>query len=179
MTNKPKFLDPRDVEEAVSEVAELARSQDVDLALVGGVAMACYGSDRLTIDVDFAADMVPAGLPVLRTLSFGGIASRTRRDHPVDVIVRIDEYAELYAEAIGRSADVGLPVRVVTPSYLAALKMAAGRDKDELDLKTLLRLGVLDLRETRKVVKRHLGEYAARALDSLVEEVEWQKSRER
>lgn len=179
MTGKTKFLDPRDVEEAIAEIAVLAARQDVAIALVGGAAMACYGSDRMTKDVDFAADMCFESMPVLHQLSFGGYATRTLRGHPVDIIVRSDEYADLYAEAIARSVDHGLPVRVVTPEYLAATKMAAGRDKDVSDLKTLLRLEVPDFRTTRTIVKHHLGEYAARELDSLRDEIEWTKSRER
>ena len=55
--------------------------------------------------------------------------------------------------------------------------MAAARDKDVLDLKVLLR-GVADRSRVREIVERHLGRYAARELDRLVEEVDWETSRE-
>jgi predicted nucleotidyltransferase len=176
---RPKFLDPREIDEAIAEVAQIALSEGVDVALIGGAAMAAYGSDRLTKDVDFASLAPLAALTTTRSLSFGGYAARTPAGHPVDVVVRSDEYQALYDEAVDASADVGLPVRVVLPEHLAALKMAAAREKDVLDLKTLVRLGVLDLPRTRSIVKKHLGEYAARELDSLVDEVAWEESRER
>jgi len=175
---KIKFLDPAEIEEAIGEIAALAHSHDADVALVGGAAMAAYGSDRLTRDVDFASDLIIPGLPVLRKLPFGGIATKISGDVPVDLIVRDDEYADLYAEALHHTVDVGLPVKVVTAEYLAALKMAAGRSKDEADLETLVALGAADLPKTRKIVKTHLGEYAARSLDHLVEEIAWKRSKE-
>lgn len=135
--------------------------------------MSVYGSDRLTKDVDVACR--DEGLPELeqlKKLSFGGYAARTPSGHLVDVVVRDDEYRPLYLAAIGDARDEGLPLRVVSPEYLAALKMAAARDQDVLDLGELLRLGVLDLPETRSIIRQHLGVYAAREWDSLVAEVE-------
>lgn len=174
-----KFLDPKAMEEAISEIAEMARYEEIKVVLIGGAAMELYGSDRMTKDVDFASRENLSHLTIVKSLSFGGYAGRSRSGHPVDVIVRCDEYAPLYAEAIDCSVNAGLPVPVVGPEYLAVLKMAAGRDKDELDLRTLIRLGVLDLSRTRRIVKSHLGEYAARSLDSLCEEDEWLKSRDK
>ena len=173
-----KFLDPRAIEEAIAEIAEMSRRSQTDVVLVGGVAMEIYGSDRMTKDVDFAARAYPPDLPIVKSLSFGGFAAQTRAGHPVDVIVRSDEYAPLYAEAIDHAVDAGLPIPVVSPEYLAALKMAAGRYKDEIDLKTLIQLDVIDRPKTRAIIKSHLGEYAARSFDSLCDEVAWLKSRE-
>lgn len=180
-SKRVKFLDPAEVDEALAELAEIACECSCDVAIIGGVAMMVYGSDRLTKDVDVAAaDDHPfrARLSVSRRLSFGGIAALTRRKHPVDVVVREDEYRNLYNKAVESAVDQGLPLRVVTPEYLAALKMAAARDKDVSDLKTLIRLEVLDLVAARQIIRTYLGEYAARELDSLAAEVEWDKSRE-
>lgn len=175
-----KFLNPDDVDETIAEVAAIAARSKVDVALVGGVAMSVYGSDRLTKDVDVACR--DEGLPELeqlKKLSFGGYSTKSSAGHPVDVIVREDAYRPLYVEAIEDARwEEGLPLRVVSPEYLAALKMAAARDKDVLDLGELLRLGVLDLPKTRSIIRQHLGEYAAREWDSLVAEFEWKSSRE-
>jgi predicted TIM-barrel fold metal-dependent hydrolase len=176
--HKTKFLDPKEIEEAITEVAELARTGEVDVALVGGAAMEIYGSDRLTKDIDFAVDMHIPGLPVLRPLTFGGFASETSQKIPIDVIVRDDAYADLYREAIEHAVDAGLPVKVVTPEHLAALKMAAGRVKDELDLKKLIELNAVDVPKTRKIIKTYLGEYAARTFDAIIDEIAWRRSRE-
>jgi hypothetical protein len=174
-----KFLELREMDEAISEVAELARREQVRIALVGGAAMEIYGSDRMAKDVDFASLAHLSELTIVSPLPFGGYAGLSRSGHPVNVIVRSDEYAPLYEEAIDHAVADNLLVPVVGPEYLAALKMAAGREKDELDLRTLIRLGVLDLPKTRKIVRQHLGEYAARSLDSFCDEVAWLKSREK
>lgn len=180
MTSKRvKFLNPDDIGEAIAEVAAIAARSKVDVALVGGVAMSVYGSDRLTKDVDVACR--DEGLPELeqlKKLSFGGYSTKSSAGHPVDVIVREDAYRPLYVAAIEDARDEGLPLRVVSPEYLVAMKMAAARGKDVLDLEELLRLGVLDLSKTRVIIRQHLGEYAARKWDSLVAEFEWKSSRE-
>lgn len=174
-----KFLDPRTIEQTIAEIAEIASRERSDVVLVGGVAMELYGSDRMTKNVDFASRTMLIGVKIVKPLSFGGYAVLSPAGHPVDIIVRCDEYAALYDEAIDRATSADLPVKVATPEYLAALKMAEGRDKDEMDLRTLIRLGVLDVARTRSIVKSYLGEYAARAFDLPREEVAWQMSREK
>ena len=48
MTRKVKFLDPKIIEKVLAEVADVARCEGLELAVIGGVAMMLYGSDRLT-----------------------------------------------------------------------------------------------------------------------------------
>jgi hypothetical protein len=174
-----KYLDPKEIDETLAEVAEIVRSEGVDVAVVGGVAMMVYGSDRLTKDVDVATSdrECPSGFVEVRRLSFGGIVARTPGGRVVDLILRDDEYEDLYNAAVDASRDEGLPLPVVTPEYLLALKMAAARDKDVMDVKYLLGSGVVDLKVARGIVRDFLGEYAARELDSLSAEVEWRKGR--
>jgi hypothetical protein len=178
MSKRVKYLDPREIDETLAEVAKIARRENVDVAVVGGVAMMVYGSDRLTKDVDVASvDEYLLGLVEVRSLSFGGAVVRTPRGREFDLIVREDEYRELYNVAVDSARDEGLPLRVITPEYLLATKMAAARDKDLLDVKFLLGSGVVDLKAARQIVREHLGEYAARELDAMAAEVEWRKSR--
>jgi len=174
-----KYLDPKVIDETLSELAEIARREGVEVVVVGGVAMMVYGSDRLTIGVDVAtADgEYLVGLAVVRRLPFGGIVSRTPGGREVDLIVRDDEYEDLYTAAVDAARDEGLPLKVVTPEFLLALKMAAARDKDVFDVGYLLGSGVVNLKEARKIVREFLGEYAARELDSVAAEVEWRKGR--
>jgi hypothetical protein len=180
MAKKTKFLDPKDVDEAVAEAAEAARLYRIDAAIVGGVAMAVYGSDRLTKDVNVACrDECLPGMKEVKPLAFGGSATVTPKGHPLDVIVRSDDYRDLYIAAIENARDEGLALPVVSPEYLAAMKMAAGRDKDKIDLKALIRLGVLDLNLTKAIVRTHLGRYAVKVFDSVCAEVEWLRSQER
>jgi predicted nucleotidyltransferase len=179
MTRK-KFLNPADIEAALAEVAAKAAESGTSVALIGGVAMSLLGSDRLTTDVDFAAS-APIGLFRFRhSLSFGGDAVTTSQGHPVDIVVRTDDYACLYEEAIRTAQEEqGLPVRVVRSEYLVAMKMVAGRDKDESDLKTLIRLKAVTFDSAAKVVRAHLGVYAVQELRNLFDEVAWLTSRDK
>lgn len=163
----------------VEEVAALAAEEGVSLVLVGGLAMQLYGSDRLTGDLDFAADAPIRSLPALRALSFGGVQSATSKGVPVDIILRDDDFRPLYEAALNASPVVPrFGCRVVPPAYLVAMKMAAGRGKDVLDLKFLLaQEGLVDLASTRVVVRRYLGPYAVKELDRIVDEVAWEQQR--
>lgn len=177
-----RFLDPADVSQAIAEIARLSLEGGIDLdelAIIGGVAMVAHGSDRFTRDVDLASyDDLPPGLRIVKQLAFGGVSALTPAGHPVDVVVRSDDYRDLYCDAIDHATDVGFPLRVVTAEFLVALKMAAARDKDVLDLKKLVSLGIVNLAAAREIVGEHLGRYAARELDKIVVEVAWLKSRE-
>lgn len=171
MTSNPfkKFLGP----EAIVAVIERAASElgKTDFALCGGAAMQVYGSDRLTKDVDFLAYEVPPFLKSRRRLTFGGSAG-TVDGVPTDFIVRNDDYAPLYEEALEMARyDSNIGCQVVRPAHLAAMKLAARRDKDELDLKFLLASKVVPLKEARIIVGDHLGRYAVDELDDYEKEV--------
>lgn len=178
MTSGTKFLDASDITRAIEEVRELARPDVVAVVLAGGAAMQIYGSDRLTKDVDFiAAEPIP-GLPDEGPLSFGGYKSHTPSGVPVDVILRSDDYEGLYEEAIQTAEkDPELRVSVVSPEYLAAMKMAAGRVKDEEDLRSLILSGNLDLGKAETVIREWLGRYGLSSFRSFVEEAKWRAGR--
>jgi hypothetical protein len=180
---RAQFLDPKDVSETLEEVHHFAAESHTPVALVGGVAMMVYGSDRMTKDVDVASYEgwdLRRHLNTTRDLSIGGFSGLTPKGHRLDVIVRTDDYRDLYTEAVEKAVTTpDLPVPVVTPDYLAVLKMAASRPKDLEDLRCLLRLGVLDLDHVRQIVRKRLGVYAVRELDTFVAEDDWRRSRER
>ena len=175
-----KFLDSERIETAIDDVLALAQQQEVPIALVGGVAMQLYGSDRLTMDVDFIAPQMIDGISIHKPLSFGGYSGQIANGVPVDIIVRDDEYADLYREALECAVfESELNVLIVLPSYLAAMKMAAGRSGKDADLYHLIVSGALvpSMKETRDIIKRHLGRYAATEFDALVEEALWRASK--
>ena len=175
---KTRFLDASEIERGIEEVAELAKTQRVRVALIGGAALQLHGSDRLTKDIDFAADAEVGGIEVIGSLDFGGVEGRTHSGVPVDLVVRDDDYRQLYEEALDHSVCVeDLPLPVVTPEYLIAMKMVAGRGKDEVDLEFLVAESGADLAKAREIIKRHLGPYAADEFDCLVDESEWRRSR--
>jgi hypothetical protein len=175
---RKKFLAPELLEQAALQIDSLAGEQDVPLVLVGGFAMQFYGSDRLTGDVDFAADRSLSGLPEGKALSFGGVQTQAPNGVPVDLIVRDDEYQDLYEAAIDNPVtddDTGL--LIAAPEYLAAMKMVAGRQRDMGDLEVLILSGELDLTKTRQVVRKFLGQYAVREFDRIVDEAVWRARR--
>lgn len=174
-----QYLDPALLTQAAAEVGELAKAEGRPVALIGGLAMQVYGSDRLTGDLDVVAydrlDSLPYGSP----LSFGGEQTQAPNGVPLDIVMRDDVYKPLYDEALDRARRVkGLPIPVVLPEYLAAMKMAANRGKDRVDLEFLLsRPGLLDPKRTLRVVREHLGAYAGEEFRGLLEEAAWRASR--
>lgn len=174
-SKRQRFLGPEEIKEAICVSVDIALQQNIKLALVGGVAMQVYGSDRLTHDADFIADKAPIeGEP----LSFGGVRTKLA-GVPVDFIVRNDDYKDLYEEALDTAVrSIEEPKTfVVRPEYLAAMKLAARRDKDALDVKKLIALNVLNMDKTLDIINRHLGRFAVDEFKSLVSEVSWKISR--
>jgi hypothetical protein len=95
---------------------------------------------------------------------------------PIDVIVRADDYADLYEEAIQKAKPrPGYEVKIITPEYLVAMKMVAGRPKDDLDLNYLLSSVKMDMTTLKSVVSRFLGRYAVSDLASRIQEAKWMK----
>lgn len=168
-----RFLDKAEVDQALSVVLTKAHQQKIPCAIVGGLAMALYGSPRLTADVDVAAQRPVAGLKPERRLSFGGFATHVGRV-PVDVIVRSDHYARLYEEAV-----LSARSNVVSPEHLATMKLAAMRERDEQDLKFLLVNQRVNLAKLRGIVSRYLGPYGLDSLESYVLEAKWLRAQAR
>ena len=175
VTSRHRFLDPARIEAALTEAADVAKKGRVKVALAGGVALQLYGSDRFTADLDLVADRYPSDIKRRDVLTFGGVRTALS-GVPVDFIVRDDQYADLYDEAIERAQRVaGVPVPVVTLPYLAAMKMAAGRGKDEQDLHFILSRPGVSYRAIREVIARHLGPYAGDELDAIRTIAAWEK----
>jgi hypothetical protein len=176
---RKRFLAPEVLEETARIVYEIAQGERVPIALIGGYAMQLYGSDRLTGDIDIAAAERLKRLPRGKALSFGG-QQTTVNGVPVDLVVRKDDYAALYEEAIEKARAVtGVFYPVAQPEHLAAMKMAAGRSRDLSDLEFLIASKTLDVLKATKVIHKHLGVYAAGEFTRLVEEVRWKASRGR
>jgi hypothetical protein len=178
--SKKKFLDPDTLTEAVAQIKALADSRNIRIALIGGFALQFYGSDRLTGDIDLIADEAIFELKALEPLSFGGIKTLAPNGTPTDLVLRNDDYKPLYDEALLHAQLVeGSPIPLVKPEYLAAMKMVAGRGKDSADLEYLIESRTIDHRLTRDIIKRHLGIYAAKEFDALLEEIEWKSTKKK
>ena len=127
--------------EAAEKIGQIAEAENVEWALVGGLAMYLYGSPRLTKDVDIiASDYI--SLKANAPLTFGGnnyIVEIGKYKVAVDWIVRSDGYAKYYRAALDEAVVFPNGMRLVSPEWLVILKMLAGRQKDYDDAVFLLK----------------------------------------
>lgn len=162
MTIELDLLDTESATEAVKTVGELASANGIDWALVGGLAMALYGSDRNTKDVDIIANKL---LPLKNhgLLRQGGERYNIetgKRTVAVDWIIRSDVFKDLFRMALKESIKIN-DVPVLTPEWLVILKFIAGRFKDQEDAVFLLsRKRLVDRGKIKAKIIEHLGKAA-------------------
>ena len=154
MTINLDLLDEESATEAIKTVAALAEANGVQWALVGGLAMALYGGDRNTKDVDvIASKLLP--LENQGLLKQGGerYSIKTKKKSvAVDWIIRNDEFKALFQEALKEAVKInGAPI--LTPEWLVILKFIAGRFKDQEDAVFLLSRNNL---VNRKLIKEYI-----------------------
>jgi hypothetical protein len=148
------LLDDESATEAIKTVAEIADVNGVSWALVGGLAMAVYGSDRNTKDVDIIADKL---LPLKNKglLRQGGeryLIKTQKKEVAVDWIIRNDEFKKLFQVALNEAVKIN-DVPILTPEWLVILKFIAGRFKDQEDAVYLLSRKEL---VNRSLIKSHI-----------------------
>jgi hypothetical protein len=157
MTLNLDLLDEESATEAINKVAEISETNDVSWALVGGLAMAIYGSDRTTKDIDIIADKL---LPLENQgkLRQGGeryLIKTNKKVVAVDWIIRNDEFKKLFQVALKEAVKIN-DVPILTPEWLVILKFIAGRFKDQEDAVFLLsRKGLVN----RKLIKEKIVNY--------------------
>ncbi|MEW6279577.1 MAG: hypothetical protein AB1758_13190 [Candidatus Eremiobacterota bacterium] len=161
-----QFVAPR-VREAASQAAAQLERLGVRYALAGGLAVGAYGYLRATTDVDFlvgeeafdrhgALVTFKPGIPIevdgirIDYLSPGGLGS-----HLEEALVLPEK-------------SMGIPV--VPLAALIAMKLAAGRRRDLLDVVELLKSGV-ELKPVRSYLSAHAPELTA-SFEQLAEEAE-------
>ena len=159
--NRPKInldvIDEDSASQAVEIITKLAKENNIDWALVGGLAMNLYGSDRLTKDIDVIADkLLPMSeKQIVGRLKQGGERYNTETDEKIvtiDWIIRNDEFKPLFKEALKAAVKIN-DVPVLTPEWLVILKFIAGRFKDQEDAVFLLsRNGLVN----RNLIKEHI-----------------------
>ncbi len=154
MTINLDLLDEESATQAIQIVAEIAEANGVRWALVGGLAIAVYGSDRTTKDIDIIADEL---LPLENRglLRQGGeryLIKTNKKEVAVDWIIRKDEFKKLFQVALKDAVEInGVPI--LTPEWLVILKFIAGRFKDQEDAVFLLsRKGLVN----RNLIKEHI-----------------------
>lgn len=151
--------------EALKKLTAIAEKNDIEWALVGGIAMHLYGSPRLTKDVDVIASSV-LNLKSERNLGFGGKryqVSLGKIEVPVDWIVRSDTAKKFYQTALREAHKLPSGLPVITPEWMIILKYIAGRFKDQQDAVFLLKQKNLVNRRLvrQKIIETAGGEYWA------------------
>jgi hypothetical protein len=130
-----EFISGDEALRAIEEVGGIADSNDIDWAICGGVAMALYGSPRMTKDADVIAAQILPRLEADRPLGFGGrryYINIGNKKIAVDWIVRDDDVKKFYQAALADAAVID-DIPVITPEWLVITKYLAGRFKDQED----------------------------------------------
>lgn len=148
------LLDEDSAKEAIHTVAKIAKNINAKWALVGGLAMAIYGSDRVTKDIDIISDKL---LPLKKQslLRQGGeryLVKTRKKEVAVDWILRNDEFEQLFLTALTEATIID-EVPILTPEWLVILKFIAGRFKDQED--AIYLLSKKDL-VNRNLIKEHI-----------------------
>lgn len=154
MTINIDLLDDESATEAIRTVGKIADGNGISWALVGGLAMAVYGSDRNTKDVDIIADKL---LPLENKgkLRQGGeryLIKTHKKEVAVDWILRNDEFEKLFQVALSEAVKIN-DVPILSPEWLVVLKFIAGRFKDQEDAVYLLSRKNL---VNRNLIKSHI-----------------------
>ena len=159
------LLDEESAAQAIKTVGELAKANDIAWALVGGIAMALYGSDRNTKDVDIIATkpLPVSNEQIVGRLRQGGErydVKTEKRSVAVDWIIRNDEFEHLFQTALQESVLIG-EIPILTPEWLVILKFIAGRFKDREDAVFLLsRKSLVDRNLIKEKIINLLGRAA-------------------
>lgn len=196
---KTRFLDADAIDRGLAEMCQ-AFQPCGRIALVGGAALQLYGSERLTVDIDLITDSTEVEIletpeiKVTGKLAFGGVQGVTASGVPVDLIVRDDDYRDLYEYALEIAKPMeGVPIPVVPAECIVAMKLVADRPlhqgvpgsirsilrrtKDLADLEFLILDSGLDYTKARAIVRQYPGRYAADELDRYRDSITWERSR--
>ncbi len=154
------MIDTKTGLEATLKIGEIAKSEKVAWALVGGLAMHLYGSDRLTKDVDIIADNFLKIEKILGHLKQGGVRYEIETSNnkvSVDWIIRRDEAKKYYEQALKDAVLLeGIPI--ISPEWLVILKYIAGRFKDQEDAVFLLsRQGLVNRNKIKDLITQISG----------------------
>jgi hypothetical protein len=157
MSEQPRFQP----EELIRRLVEAG----IDFVVIGGLAAQAHGSTSITRDLDvcvprdlatlerlaiFLRDIaaVPRGLPVdaspmppldARTLRAGSLFTLDTAFGPFDLLANPDpgfDYETLRRSALATTL-LGMPVHIASLDDLIAMKRAAGRPKDRVELEIL------------------------------------------
>ena len=155
-------IDEDSASQAIDIVSKIANENNIGWALVGGLAMNFYGSDRLTKDIDMISNQ---RLPIPKEKIVGQLrqggerfqAETDKKTVSVDWIIRNDEFKAMFQDALSESVKIN-DVPILTPEWLVILKFIAGRFKDQEDAVYLLsRKGLVNREFIKEKIVKHFG----------------------
>jgi hypothetical protein len=136
--------------ELMADVVGLFEALEIGYALIGGVAAMHYGRARFTEDLDFVADpdyeQKLARQPEAMTRYRFDSACTYRLYHASGLCVdlRKDEHARAIIQRAGVVKLAGIDVRIAEVHDLLAMKLRAGRVKDDYDISEIIQHQTID-----------------------------------
>ena len=144
-----------DVMSAARDASSVLTSLGIPHALIGGIAVGCYGAARATGDVDFLVHEADAFVGST-VLSFRGGVPIVVRGVSIDYLTpEGSPYRALLDEAL-RTAHEG-PVPIIPLEGLVIMKLEAGRRRDLDDVRRLLAAADVEDHVRRYVTKHAPG----------------------
>lgn len=142
MSNGPSMQVPysQPLLDAVSLFDELG----IGYALIGGIASMYYGRARFTEDVDFVAvtgrmERFSANPQAMERFHFSpDCVHKLHHQSGISVDIWKDEFADQIVERSLRVPLAGRMVQMIEPHDLIAMKLRAGRLKDDYDISQIL-----------------------------------------
>ena len=123
MTINLDVIDEESASQAIEFISKLAEENGIDWALVGGLAMNLYGSDRLTKDIDMiSTQRLPMPKEkIVGQLRQGGERYQTETDKKtvlVDWIIRNDEFKVMFQDALAEAVKID-DIPILTPDMVS------------------------------------------------------------
>ncbi len=116
----------------------------IGYALIGGIASMYYGRSRFTEDVDFVAvsghmALLAAHPEVMEEFHFAPeCVQKLYHQSGISVDIWKDDHADRIVSEATEVLLAGRPIRVIEPHQLIAMKLRAGRLKDDYDISQIL-----------------------------------------
>ncbi len=165
-----------------SHLVKWFADEEIEYALIGGVAVHCYGYSRATRDVDFAVrsenqDEIVAHLETLGFETLYRSSGFSNHLHSVGS-VRVDFlYAngstgdELFSQTRSMTSTGVADVRVASPEHIVAMKVFACRNDPTRKLKELADIRELVIRQKldRMLVRGYFEKYGQLELWELLD----------
>ena len=177
--------DPDSLPGIFRDVVRVLEHDQIPYLIIGGVAQAVIGEPRMTQDVDcivavqtdqiagllnsLAAEGFEADPKIIRERvdSTGTFSVQRGRWH-VDVILASTEFEQSAFKRAQRIRLYDLDVNLPTPEDLILLKLVPGRDKDLLDVRTVM------MRHRQQLDVSYLEQWAQRLSDASEDSRIWE-----